>query len=222
MKRLMRAIFFVTLVAMRVGAQDCGPGGPIVIYDDSGCPPYTNCNSPIVVNLGGGPYQLSGPNSPVAFDINADGAGERIGWTAAGAPMAFLALDRNGNGAIDDGAELFGNHTPMRTGNTAGNGFAALEQYDSNVDGVIDASDAIWASLLLWTDANHDGISQPSEIVPVSESDVIAFGLNYHLSGRRDASGNVFRYQAAVWFRHGRSGQLAPRPVYDVFFVSVP
>src|SRR5438094_930917 len=78
------------------------PGGTQNVNDGSNCPSYSNCNSPIVINLGTGGYQLSGKTDPVVFDIGASGTPVRLAWTAAGAPMAFLALDRNGNGMIDD------------------------------------------------------------------------------------------------------------------------
>lgn len=193
---------------------------PIIIYEDSDCPQYQNCHSPVVLNLGSGKYEFSGKNDPVLFDIDATGEPIRIAWTAAGAPMAFLAFDRNNNGRIDDGSELFGNHTPLPDGGTARNGFAALVPYDANHDGVIDENDPIWSSLVLWTDLNHDGISQASELLPVNQSNVAAIGLDYHWTGRRDPSGNHFRYGSRVWMNH--APRATPRPVYDIFFVAVP
>ena len=186
-------------------------------YDGTNRP---DCMSPVIINLGHGGYQLSGPDDSVGFDINATGVPVRITWTARGTAMAFLALDRNGNGVIDDGSELFGNHTPLPGDMAAANGFQALAQYDANGDGVLNADDPMWWSLLLWTDLDHDGVSQPSEIAPLSASAVTAIGLSYHWSGRRDAFGNTFRYQSQVWIRG--FGDAIPRPVYDVFFVAAP
>ena len=114
----------------------------------------------------------------------------RLAWTAAGTAMAFLALDRNHNTVIDDGSELFGNATPIGD-RAAANGFEALAQYDVNEDGIIDANDSAWASLLLWTDLNHDGVSQASEIMSLDASTVSVIGLDYHWTGRRDSSGNT-------------------------------
>lgn len=186
--------------------------------DDNGC--TGSCNSPIVINLGGGAYSLSGAGDPVAFDIDANGTLDHIGWTAAGAPLAFLALDRNHNGTIDNGSELFGNHTALPNGTVAANGFDALVPYDLNHDGTIDQNDPVWSLLVLWTDQNHDGVSQVSEITPVSQSALIGIGLDYHWTGRRDVSGNTFRYQSSVWI--GSSRRSTPRPAYDIFFVSGP
>ena len=101
------------------------------------------------------------------------------------------------------------------------NGFDALAQYDLNGDGIIDSNDPIWWSLVLWTDLNHDAVSQSAEIVPLSGSEVTAISLNYHWTGRRDASGNTFRYESRVWMGNVGKG-LSAHPVYDIFFISVP
>ncbi|HEY6137503.1 MAG TPA: hypothetical protein VI670_07025 [Thermoanaerobaculia bacterium] len=190
--------------------DNCGPGNPN--------PP----NSPIVLNLGRGAYQLAGAESPVEFDIAASGTPIRIGWTEAGADEAFLCLDRNHNGEIDDGSELFGTATRLNGGARAPNGFEALAEYDDNHDGVIDAQDQVWSQLLLWRDLNHDGISQLSELSSITLSEVKAIGLDYHWTGRRDSSWNTFRYEALAWFGKGNDSKATPRPIYDIFFVSVP
>jgi hypothetical protein len=176
--------------------------------------------SPIVINLLQGRYQLTGPEDPVLFDIAATGSPIRVSWTSADADEAFLWLDRNHNGVVDNGAELFGNATRLLNGTRAANGFDALKELDSNRDGVIDAQDAVWTQLMLWRDLNHDGISQSNELQPIAESDVVAISLDYHWSGRRDVSGNTFRYESKVWLKSA-NGPSEPRPVYDVFFVSV-
>ena len=155
------------------------------------------------------------------FDIGATGQPVRIGWTAAGADEAFLWLDRNGNGRVDNGAELFGTATPLQNGPIARNGFEALRELDSNGDGVIDASDAAWPQLMLWRDLNHDGRSDPGEITPIATSGVVALSLTYHWTGRPDKWGNAFRYESVVWLDEGR-GHKRAKPVYDIFFVAVP
>jgi hypothetical protein len=202
----------VTLAAPPPGDQ-CNGAGVLNPSDDcSGA-------SPIVINMERGGYQLTGADNPVTFDIHATGSPIRMGWTTAGANEAFLCLDRNSNGVINNGAELFGNATILRNGSRARNGFDALSEFDENHDGVIDANDPVWSSLLLWSDLNHDGISQRAELMPIGETDVTAIGLDYHWTGRRDASGNRFRYESKVWMRRAR-GRPTPHPVYDIFFVS--
>jgi hypothetical protein len=179
-------------------------------YDD---PQYSSSSySPIIVDAGTGTYALSGTASPVNFDLDADGVPETTTWTAAGSSVAFLALDRNANGTIDDGRELFGNHTLLADGTVAGNGFDALAVLDANHDGRIDAADPIWSSLLLWTDADHDGRATSEELQPVSRSSIVSIALAYREVGRRDGYANVFRYQGEVRLVQG------VRPIYDVFF----
>lgn len=185
------------------------------------CQEGHGADSPIVINLSKGGYHLSGADDPVLFDISATGQAFWIGWTAAGSDEAFLCLDRDGDGAITNGAELFGDATPLRTGQRASNGFIALAEYDDNRDGIIDPNDAVWDSLLLWTDWNHDGISQPFEIAKIRSSSVRAIAVDPHWTGRRDTSGNTFRFESTVWISNGE-GQATARPVYDIFFVRAP
>lgn len=191
-----------------------GPGNGGCGYS---CQEGRGADSPIVINFENGGYRLTGTNAPVLFDIDATGHAFWIGWTAAGTSEAFLALDRDGDGAITSGAEMFGNATPLESGQRAANGFDALAEFDDNHDGVIDSRDTIWSSLLLWTDLNHDGVSQPSELRPLNGSSVLAISLAYHWTGRRDPSGNTFRYQSQVWIVNS-AGHAAARPLYDIFF----
>jgi hypothetical protein len=164
------------------------------------------------LKLGNGPWKLSGLDDPVSFDITSTGHLDTIGWTAADSGIAFLALDRNGNGRIDDGGELFGNNTLLAGGNRARNGFEALADFDANGDGVIDENDPVWSRLLLWTDRNHDGVSQADELQPIAASPMTSIDLDHHWTGRRDAYGNAFGFEAHL--KAGRRTQT----LYDVFF----
>ncbi len=193
-----------------------GPGG-----GGWGTQEGNGSDSPIVINFDDGDYRLTGANSPVAFDMRGDGHPLRMGWTAAGADEAFLWLDRNHNGRVTSGAELFGNFTPLRNGNLAQNGFEALREFDNNNDGIIDDRDPIWSRLMLWRDLNHNGISEPGEIAPLEGSGVTAIDLNDHWTGRHDVWGNAFRYESLVSMANRSSHRVQGRPVYDIFFVPV-
>jgi hypothetical protein len=128
-----------------------------------------------------------------------------------GVENAFLAIDRNGNGRIDNGSELFGDSTPLRSGQVGHHGFEVLRELDENADGVIDRRDSVWARLLLWTDRDHDGVTTGDELEPIAGSGVTALETEYELVGRRDQWGNAFRYMSHVHFAEGR------RAYYDVY-----
>lgn len=167
---------------------------------------------PIVISLYGS-YKLSALDDPVSFAVAA-GHNVKLCWTARGADDAFLAIDRNGNGQIDNGSELFGNGTLLRQGSAARNGFEVLTEYDANGDGVVDTADPVWSELLLWTDANHNGVSEPNELQHITASTITAIELQRHWTGRRDQSGNWFGYEG-----HLHEGKRV-RSFYDIFFVT--
>ena len=194
---------------------DCINGGGE--WSDSTC----SCYSPIIIDVAGNGFNLTNAADGVMFDLNATGAAERISWTAADSDDALLALDRNGNGVIDNGRELFGSSAPQPylVSGEAKNGFRALAMFDDpnnggNGDGQIDSNDSVFSSLRLWQDSNHNGFSEAGELKSLVKSDVSVIELKYRDARRKDENGNWFRYRAKV---NDAQGGETGRWAWDVF-----
>jgi hypothetical protein len=185
-----------------------------------GCIPY---NTPIIIDVAGNGFNLTNSEGGTTFDLDTRGGNERIAWTNAASDDAWLVLDRNGNGTIDDGTELFGDATPQPDPpvDEKKNGFRALAEFDrksngGNDNGQIEGGDSIFPSLRLWRDTNHDGLSEPSELHTLASQNVAALDLDYKYSKKTDDHGNQFSFRARV---KNAQGQQLGRWAWDVYLV---
>jgi hypothetical protein len=209
------------------GQTFCGPKD-ICTFPNGGCPSgceaFGDCcvrTSPILIDTAGNGYNLTSVTNGLRFDITGEGHPKLKSWTAANSDDAFLVLDRNGNGTIDNGAELFGNFTPQPQSSEP-NGFLALAEYDKpsnggNNDGKINNQDAIYTTLRLWKDLNHNAISENSELFTLPSLGLATMDLDYKESRRTDQHGNEFKYRAKV--KDSRGAHLG-RWAWDVFFMT--
>jgi hypothetical protein len=166
--------------------------------------------TPIVLDLNGDGIQTIAADSGVRFDLLGTGEPEKIGWVAPS--DGLLVMDVNADGVINDGKELFGSGTRLSNGQKAADGYQALAELDSNLDGAITSSDAAFAKLGVWVDANSDGISQSDEVHSLSSLGITSISLQtvassevnqgntIGLSSSYQTSDGVNHMAGDVWF----------------------
>ncbi|MGH1341708.1 MAG: calcium-binding protein [Nannocystales bacterium] len=168
-----------------------------------------DCITPLVLNFDRGPVEFA-PVAAATFDLSTDGTCTNTAWPTS----PWLALDRDGDGMIKSGAELFGNATQMSSGGFAQHGFAALSELDSNLDGKIDAQDERFSELVLWNDLDDDRIGAYAELRPLTESTVVSIDLGFSRRANCDAMGNCGFERAA--FEYQQAGSTEFGEVVDV------
>ena len=190
---------------------------------------------PLAFDLDGDGLETTGISStaPVLFDHDGDGVRTGTGWVKG--DDAFLALDRNGNGVIDNGGELFGVDTVMSSGQKAADGFAALADLDSNHDGIFSSADAQYANVKLWRDLDQDGVSDAGELVSLADAGIASIDLTSIATNINLAGGNVLTAKGSYTKTNGQTGtvgefttgstgnlDLAQNPFYSDFTTPVP
>lgn len=160
---------------------------------------------PLILDIGGDGFQIEKKKFGAYFDLNCNGFAERINWTKQD---AILALDKNHNGIIDDGSEVFGDFHLLPDGSRAKNGFEALAQYDTNKDGVIDEEDEIFHQLKLWVDADGDGKSASGEMKSLKEMNIKAIHLDYEAVNQQTDTEALIGNVATFEYEDGTEGKI--------------
>lgn len=215
MRILAKAAIVLAATISGLGALAAGPANAA-----TRCPPCPqgqscsceNSQSPIIIDVDGSGFHLTSLAHGVRFDFYGNGHPIQMAWIAPGSTNAFLVLPRNG--AVTNGAELFGNLTPQPR-SAAPNGFLALATYAAlaKTGNVIDSRDPVYAKLRLWQFSNRDGQLVPGKLSTLPQLGIKAIDLNYQVTGITDKYGNAFRYRASVISSNPHAG----RYTYDVF-----
>ncbi|AAF83478.1 hemolysin-type calcium binding protein [Xylella fastidiosa 9a5c] len=160
---------------------------------------------PLVLDLDGDGIETVAAGKHILFDHDGDGIKHASGWVKS--DDGFLVLDRNGNGRIDDGSELFGADTVLANGDKATSGFEALRDLDSNGDGLFDAADARFADVRVWRDLNQDGQSQANELFTLSSLGIASITLTPTNTEDVDlGNGNLIDNRGTYTRTDGRTG----------------
>lgn len=161
---------------------------------------------PLVLDLDGDGIETVGATGSILFDHDGDGVRSGTGWIAP--DDGLLVLDRNGNGLIDNGGELFGADTLLSDGHKATSGFEALADLDSNEDGVFNNEDAQFADVRVWRDLNQDGVSQAGELFTLNQLGIAAIDLTPTTTVNLDlGNGNVVDNRGMFTRIDGTTGQ---------------
>jgi Ca2+-binding RTX toxin-like protein len=169
--------------------------------------------SPLALDLDGDGIETVGTEYQVYFDHNGNGYAELTGWIDS--DDGLLTYDRNQNGSIDSGNELFGNHFQLSVGGFGHNGFVALADLDSDSNQLIDSNDTAWDRLGIWQDFNFSGKVDPGELNSLAHFGVKELSLSYTSGEGIDWNGNDHRQEAEYIREDGSTSQLT-----DVWFIT--
>ena len=163
---------------------------------------------PLAIDLGALGIDLTTLENGVNFDLDKNGFAEKTAWI--GIEDGFLVLDRNDNGKIDDGGELFGDQVELSDGKISVSGFEALADLDTNKDGIIDENDMAWSKLQIWTDVNQNGISEHNELKSLKDSGIKSISLDVTKEENVDtATGSMEAEYAMVTFTDGTQRKIS-------------
>ena len=168
--------------------------------------------TPIVLDLNGDGISTLSMDAGVQFDHDANGIKLHTGWVSS--TDGLLVLDRNHDGSINDGAELFGSGTTLANGSKAADGYVALGELDINHDGLLSSTDAAYANLQVWVDANSDGLSTGGELKSLADLGISSISVVAERNISKD-NGNIVGLTSSYQTTDGVSHAAA-----DVWFAT--
>ncbi|WP_105439700.1 DUF5801 repeats-in-toxin domain-containing protein [Neorhizobium sp. T25_13] len=175
---------------------------------------FSSVTDPIILDLDHNGFAFTYLEDGVKFDINADGKLDQVAWTKTD---GILAYDVDGNGKIDNGSEIF---TPNFAGGAHAGGMAALSTLDVNHDGKIDASDTGFDKLLVWQDANGNGVSDEGELKGLNDYGITGISLDAE-SAEGYLDGQALFAEGSFTYADGSTGSFV-EVGFDTLFSDAP
>lgn len=166
---------------------------------------------PIIIDLDRDGIETLGKSANIFFDHNGNGFAENTGWV--GKDDGLLVWDKDKDGKITSGGEIFGDHMLLEDGTSAENGFQALAELDKNGDGVIDKLDDAYHFLQVWQDKNSNGVVDDGELMSLASAGIASISTSYKNSKYVDPQGNAHRQTGTITYTDGKTGVVA-----DVWF----
>ncbi|MBS9541915.1 hypothetical protein Q4R42_05165 [Morganella morganii subsp. sibonii] len=164
--------------------------------------------TPLIIDLDRNGVITLSDNTGIYFDLNGNGESVQTGWVHP--DDGLLALDRNNDGNINNGTELFGEYTGYINNK---DGFSSLSVLDSNNDHLINQDDIAWSALLVWQDVNSDGISQSDELLSLESIGIVSVELTTRPSCFYDDNGNFHKLTSDINWHNGEKTEIT-----DVLF----
>jgi serine-aspartate repeat-containing protein C/D/E len=181
------------------GCYVAHPQMDVTIIDTS----VNRYHSPLAIDLNGDGVKSLSIDKGVTFDILNSGSKSHVGWISGN--DGLLAIDKNGNGRIDNRSELFGGGV--------GEGFATLASFDTNKDGIVSSKDRGFDSLKIWKDSNSNGITDAGELQSLSVFGIKSLNVAHNNTFELDKQGNIMGERGSVNLTNGKAADMV-----DVYF----
>ena len=166
-----------------------------------------NYHTPLAIELYGEELLTTSVEDGVSFDMDGDGMAEQTAWLKKGS--GFLVWDKNGDGMVNDGTEMFGEATVMSDGKRAENGVEASKDLDSDNNNIINQYDELWGELRIWHDENSNGKTEEGELSLLSDWDIQSISLDFAEINLKDEADNKILFESEVVLENGERRKVA-------------